>query len=92
MSIYEIDLPEHKCGLFLTHNEHRNYYETVETYLKNREEMCTPTWSHETARAECIESDELWALQWYPDTPVGSYVVWGPTVAAVLRYAHSINA
>jgi len=30
-------LPEHKCGLYLTHNEHKNVYETAEQAIIERE-------------------------------------------------------
>ena len=28
-----IKLPAHKAGLFISHNEHRNYYESIADYL-----------------------------------------------------------
>lgn len=66
-------LPEHKCGLYLTHNEHRDYYETAEEFIENRkleDDFPTP---EEVQKA--IQEDSIWRLQWYPETPVGFYSV-----------------
>ena len=61
--------PNHKCGLFLTHNEHRDYYQTVEAWLADRNDHFT--WKDEQSKRRAIESGEVWTLQWYPDTPIG---------------------
>ena len=73
-------LPPHKCGLFITHNEHRDYYETVEQFLEKfdlhpDEVIDLPT---------MIATDEVWQVLVYPDTPIGSYAVYGPTLEACL--------
>lgn len=59
-----------KCGLYLTHNQHKDYYETAERYIKDRE------WEDEVADGaleKIIERDEVWELQVYTRTPIGSY-------------------
>lgn len=76
-------LPDHKCGLFLTHNEHRNYYESAEKFIVDRELV----FADEDAKARAIATDEIWELQWYPDTPIGSYTVAAPTLDEVLALA-----
>ena len=62
-------LPEHKCGLYLTHNEHRDVYETVEdcynpTYFVSKKE-----WE------KAIAEDNVWVLHWYPHTPIGFNII-----------------
>ena len=78
--------PEHRCGLHLTHNQHKDYYETVEQYLTN-------SWMKdisEEEKKELIDADEIWELQWYPDTPVGFYKVVSPTFEGVLKKANDV--
>ena len=61
--------PEHKCGLFLNHNEHRDYYEKLEDFIQELDliEDFVSNEQHEKA----LKEDSLWVLQWYPRTPVG---------------------
>lgn len=82
--------PPHKCGLFLTHNEHRDYYEQLDDFIVER--GLTMDFESQEAMQEAIRSDECWVLQWYPDTPIGSYCVAGPTLNGVLARAMAISA
>ena len=87
-----MELPSHKAGLYLTHNQHKDYYETVSVRI---EEGAGPDVnnfvSHEDMQ-ECIDTDELWELQWYPETPIGFYTVCGSSLEIVLKRAMEIDA
>lgn len=64
-----------KCGVYLTVNEHRDYYQSAEVKLEEyavRE--CPPDISDET-RAGIVKTDTIIDLQFYPDTPIGFYHV-----------------
>lgn len=65
-----------KCGAYLTINQHRDYYETAAVRLYEYYDFmeCTPDVSDEV-RAEMIKRDTIIDLQFYPDTPVGSYQI-----------------
>ncbi len=63
--------PRHEAGLYLTHNEHKDVYETVEQFYSNR----PFDWVSEEQRLKAIAENSVWSLQWYPDTPVGFYKV-----------------
>ena len=52
-----------KCGVHITVNAHRDYYETVEKHF----EEPTP---------EMIATDTVINVQAYPETPIGSYDVY----------------
>ena len=78
-------LPRHKCGLFITHNEHRDYYQTVAQFLEDRE----PHEDEIIDRAALLAGDELWQFQWYPDTPIGSYTLYAPTLEAIIERVRS---
>jgi hypothetical protein len=58
-------LPEHKCGLFLEHNAHKDVYETIEEFYD------PGAFVSEKERLKAVEANSVWKLQWYPDTPVG---------------------
>lgn len=74
--------PPHKCGLSLTHNDHRNVYETLTDYVANRD--LSGDFASAEAMQRAIDTDEIWKLQWYPETPIGSQLVVAPTLAEVL--------
>lgn len=86
-----LQFPRHACGLFLTHNEHLDYYETVEQWLLGGMEE---HWSFKDAdaRARAVASNECWTLQWYPNTPIGFYAVAAPTLEEVLELALEVEA
>lgn len=62
--------PPHAASLHLTHNQHKAYYETVEEYTADSSH---DSWVSEEQRAKAIASNDMWELQWYPDTPIGFY-------------------
>jgi hypothetical protein len=72
-----------KCGVFVTVNHHRDYYESVEQYMGDREI------SRVDARkvAEMIRADTIIKIQFYPHTPIGSYIVWHYDLDAALDEA-----
>lgn len=80
------DFPLHKAGMSLEHNAHRNIYESAEDWIVNNE-WCD--WESEDAKRKAIETDEIWTLQWYPQTPIGFCAVAAPTLADLLRLASS---
>ncbi len=64
-----------KCGVFLAVNEHRNYYETPADRLAWYAELeCQPEISDDVA-AGILSSGNIVDLQFYPDTPIGSYQI-----------------
>jgi hypothetical protein len=64
-----------KCGVFLTVNEHRNYYLTPEQQLGDYEAReCSPEFSEEV-RAGILKSGNIVEIQFYPTSPIGSYLI-----------------
>jgi hypothetical protein len=75
-------LPEHKCGLHIFHNPHKDYYETVEEYfIDYSSKFISPE-----ERELSIQTDELWEIRWYPDTPVGFCYVHAASLMALKEY------
>lgn len=80
-------LPSHKCSLCIEHNKHRDYYLTAAAFIAED----NYNWKDEEAKARAITTDEIWTMQWYPDTPVGSYSVAAPTLDELLELANSYD-
>ena len=70
-------LPEHKCGLHLSHNEHRDVYETVEKFYDPGYFVSEEEW------LKAVKEDNVWTLQWYPDTPIGFHLIAASTLEAI---------
>lgn len=77
--------PDHKCALFLTHNEYKSYYETIEDVLEQQEFSGVNDWVSEEQRQKFKETGEIWVLQWYPDTPIGSCIAIASDLDALLE-------
>lgn len=77
--------PEHKCGFYLSHNAHRDVYSTVEDYYDNYDFISSED------RQKCIDTDDCWELQWYPDTPIGFFRVMGSSLELVMAEALRIE-
>ena len=70
-------LPDHKCGLYLEHNAHKDVYETIEEYYDPGAFVSEKEW------LKAVKANSVWKLQWYPDTPIGFYVVCASTLDAI---------
>ena len=70
-------------AIYISRNEHACLYETAEQYAFRHEDNFE---SREEIIAS-IESDQIWEVQWYPDTPVGHYRVMASTLDGALDYA-----
>jgi len=64
-----------RCGVFLTINEHRDYYQGVEKTLSDRYGRgCDPDIEADV-RAKMIELNTIIEIHFYPDTPIGFYEI-----------------
>ena len=79
--------PKHKCGLYLTHNRHKDFYEEIGKYVNGGHRGTADSFKDDETRERSIKTDEIWELQWYPNTPVGFYAVAAPTLEECLKYA-----
>ncbi len=70
-------LPEHKCGLHLSHNEHRDVYETIENFYDPGDFVSEEEW------LKAVAGDSVWVLHWYPNTPVGFNRIAASTLEAI---------
>lgn len=72
-------------SLTISFNEHSVYYE------KPGERQESDDWISEEEKAKAIESNSVWTLTWYPDTPVGFYSLCGSSLESVLNAAAKID-
>lgn len=66
-----IRFPAHKCGLYLSHNSHKDCYKTVKEFINEEEFGYHDCWINEEQKQKAIETNDCWYIQWYPDTPIG---------------------
>ena len=85
-----MNLPRHKCGLYLTHNANRSYYKSIEEAIAEVDDG-PDEWVSPEEREKALVADSIWNLQWYPDTPIGFFSVSASTLEAVLREAQKID-
>ncbi len=79
-------MPPHKGGMSIEKDPHRANYESVEEYERWRGE--SDDWVSPEEREKAIETDTLWTIQWYPDTPVGfCYLMASSLEALMSRFA-----
>jgi hypothetical protein len=70
-------LPPHKCGLYLEHNAHKDVYYTVEQHYNPDRFVSMEEWD------KAVREDSVWTLQWYPDTPIGFYLIAASSLEAI---------
>lgn len=73
-----------KCGIHITVNEHRDYYESVEQHLENLEsfgDLEIPP----DVRQKMIGLNTVVQVQFYPDTPIGFYRIFHYDLPTALR-------
>lgn len=75
-------LPKHAAALYITHNDHKAVYYTIEDHysIDDRE------WVSPEEKQKAIEQDSVWELHWYPDTPIGSYKVVASSLEAIQKH------
>ena len=77
--------PRHAVCLSLEHNEHKSFYETVEQYYDPEDFISDEEWK------KCVETNEVWVLRWYPDTPIGAYIISASSIQAIQKQLKEVN-
>ena len=82
--------PKHVAALHIDHNDHKTSYESVTDYIEFLKLSASDFLSHEDMQ-KCISSDNIWKIQWYPNTPIGFYIACGSTLENALAKAKEIE-
>lgn len=80
-----LNLPKH-VSLTLEHNGHKAVYETVQQY---NDSISNIHWVPGDSRQRAYDANDMWCVQWYPDTPVAYCSVYGHTIEEILEYINS---
>lgn len=83
-------LPTELCGLTINHNPNRVLYQSVKEYIEQLEELGAShidEWKDEKSKQIALETNQLWEIHWYPNTPVGHCIVFAPTLEEALELA-----
>ena len=75
--------PNHKCGLYLTHNEHKDVYEDITQHIVDLDLM--DAFESPEAMQRAIDTDSVWTLQWYPETPIGFHRIAAATLEEIFK-------
>lgn len=78
--------PAHKASLHLDHNDHLSYYQTAAQWIADHRSGDW-TWASDEQRQKAIDTNEVWTLQWYPRTPIGSICIAAADLDALLEFA-----
>jgi hypothetical protein len=80
--------PQHKCSLTLAHNNHKDYYTTVEQAIESEDHgYRNDDWISKEQKQKAIETNDCWTIQWYPETPIGFVLMSGADLDVLLEAA-----
>lgn len=85
-----MEFPRHEAGLILSHNEHRGVYQTLRDWLANQNDD-DADWVSDEQLEKALAEDSCWRLQWYPQTPVGFFVIYAADLDALLSAASEMG-
>jgi hypothetical protein len=77
-----------KSEVAVTYNAHTVNYQSVSEYFRTNHEM----FDHDVPPLldAMVGADRIVDVQFYPDTPIGSYTVYGPDLTSALDQAMAI--
>ena len=76
-----------KCGVLLSVNEHRVYYETPAQRLAWYDDLACPPEIGDEVRAGILSSGNIVDLHFYPESPIGFYQIVHYDLDEALRLA-----
>ena len=77
-----------KCGVFISVNEHRDYYQSVEEFLNDH--RLEPEDIEEDIKKKMTELNTMVEIHFYPDTPIGFYEVYHFDINEALKQSLEI--
>lgn len=70
-------------------NDHLGFYETAEENIAKLHDFFD--FASEEQKQKCIDTNRLYYIQWYPNTPVGFNVYAAPTLEELAEYVLSFK-
>lgn len=82
----KLTFPKHKASMHITHNDHKSSYETAEDWILCNDDNHYADWISAEEKAKALETDSIWTLQWYPETPIGFCCVAASSFEALMEH------
>jgi len=79
-------LPKYGVALYISHNDHKCAYKSAEEHL-NEHGFRAEEWINREDFNRAKTDNSIWEIQCYPDTPIGSYTVYGSTLETATEAA-----
>lgn len=79
-----------EASVTLTVNDYRDAYQTKAQYFDQKKFFGDDDVPAGDELARLLAADHLYELQFYPDTPIGSYTILGTSLDEVVAKAHTI--
>jgi hypothetical protein len=73
-------------SITINFNDHKgSYVKTAEAVIDGTYDYAD--WVSDDEKRKAVETDSVWTLQWYPETPIGFYCLAASSLDAVVRAA-----
>lgn len=82
-------LPGHSGGLYLSHNPHRDVYETVATW--EAQDHRAGDWISPEERERALSTGEVWVIRWNTGTPRETFRLAASSLEALSYYLRRLR-
>lgn len=82
----KVTWPRHH-GMIIEHNPHKMNYQTVAEWSANGSDGGSAQWISDEQRKIAVETDSIWTMQWYPNTPISFRFIAAATFEELIEYA-----
>ena len=76
----------HYGNLTISYNEQANDYQTAKYAVECGEYLDCTDWVSEEEKQAAIETNSIWTLHYYPDTPIGFCSISASSLTAIVQY------
>lgn len=79
-------------SLSVSFNDFKSDYITAAEAIRRQSDYYAADSFTKGGLERCIETNTIWTLHWYPETPIGFCLIHGPTFAEVIAEAQEKSA
>lgn len=79
-------------SLRITCNDHKSNYQTAQEAIADGRWFAADEFVSPEEMQKAIDTNTIWSLQWYPQTPVGFEVLHASSFQAILDHVSSPNS
>lgn len=78
-------------GLSIECNEHKLYYQSAEDFLSEQNFQHPGFFISPEDRQKCIDTNTIWKISWYPDTPIGCCYILASSLPMALEHLFGVQ-